>query len=142
MERRIMIDQDKRDVMTMCRDRSFQGEITFPEVVHRLGEIGVERYHADFIRDEYTYYMMDGESLAENVNWPRVSIPKSFDAVEVETAIRSIQRGEIVYDEFLRRIMTAGCVGYFVQIAGRRALYFGRDGDIHLEPFPTPAAGT
>jgi uncharacterized protein YbcV (DUF1398 family) len=137
-----MIDQNKRDVMTMCRDCSFQGNIAFPEVVRRLGEIGVERYHADFTRDEYTYYMVDGESYAETVDWPRVPIAEGFNAGEIETAIRSIQRGEIAYTEFLRQIMTAGCVGYFVQIAGRRALYFGRDGDIHLEPFPTPATGT
>jgi len=33
--------------------------------------------------------------------------------------------------------MAAGCVGYFVQIAGRRALYFGRNGESHVELFPS-----
>ena len=32
--------------------------------------------------------------------------------------------------------MAAGCVGYFVQIAGRRVLYFGRRGEIYTELFP------
>jgi hypothetical protein len=31
--------------------------------------------------------------------------------------------------------MAAGCVGYFVQIAGRRAIYFGRNGEFHVEQF-------
>jgi hypothetical protein len=31
---------------------SFAGELTFPEVVGRLVAVGVERYHADFSRQE------------------------------------------------------------------------------------------
>jgi hypothetical protein len=34
----------------------------------------------------------------------------------------------------------AGCVGYFVQIAGRRTLYFGRNGETHVELFPPRTA--
>ncbi len=47
------------------------------------------------------------------------------------------QRGEHSYGDFLRKTMAAGCVGYFVQIAGRRALYFGRNGESHVELFPS-----
>jgi uncharacterized protein YbcV (DUF1398 family) len=30
----------------------------------------------------------------------------------------------------------AGCVSYFVSLAGRRAVYYGRTGDEHVEWFP------
>jgi uncharacterized protein YbcV (DUF1398 family) len=58
----------------------------------------------------------------------------------VEAAVQSIHRGEILYPEFLCRIRAAGCVGYFMQIAGRRVHYAGRTGDIHVEPFAAARA--
>jgi uncharacterized protein YbcV (DUF1398 family) len=63
-------------------------------------------------------------------------IGAEFSPERVEAAIRASQRGEINYPQFLGQTMAFGCVGYFVQIAGRRALYFGRNGEVHLEPFP------
>ena len=51
-------------------------------------------------------------------------------------AVKAIQRSEIGYAEFLRRIMAAGCSHYEVFIAGRKAMYFGRDGEFYTEPFP------
>jgi uncharacterized protein YbcV (DUF1398 family) len=41
--------------------------------------------------------------------------------------------------EFLRRIMGAGCAHYEVYIQGRKAVYFGRDGEFYIEPFPPKA---
>jgi uncharacterized protein YbcV (DUF1398 family) len=54
----------------------------------------------------------------------------------VEQAVRATQRGEIRYREFCRRIAAAGCVGYFVSLAGRRAVYYGRTIDTYVERFP------
>lgn len=130
----------KLQVMRQCKELSLRGEISFPEVVRWLSEIGVERYHADYTRGELTYYLPDGESHVFTMETPQEVVPAVFAAEGVESAIRSIQRGEIVYPEFVRRTMASGCVGYFVQIQGRRALYFGRTGDLHLEPFPTAKA--
>ena len=132
--------EDKLEVMRQCKELSQRGDISFPEVVRRLSEIDVERYHADYTRGELTYYLPDGESHVFTMETPAEVIPAEFAADGVESAIRSIQRGEIVYPEFVRRTMVSGCVGYFVQIKGRRALYFGRSGDMHLEPFPTARA--
>ena len=36
--------------------------------------------------------------------------------------------------------MQAGCANYRVFIDGRKAMYFGRDGDFYTEPFPTKTA--
>ena len=59
-----------------------------------------------------------------------------FSAEGVEKAVRAIQRQQIAYREFCRLIADAGCVGYFVSLAGRRAVYYGRTGDEHVEWFP------
>jgi hypothetical protein len=32
--------------------------------------------------------------------------------------------------------MAAGCAGYIVSFTGRRAVYFGRNAEIHVECFP------
>ncbi len=59
-----------------------------------------------------------------------------FSAANVEAAVRAIQRQEIQYREFCRRIVAAGCVGYHVFLEGRRVVYYGRAGDSHTEYFP------
>jgi uncharacterized protein YbcV (DUF1398 family) len=53
--------------------------------------------------------------------------------------VRQAQRGEIVYPQFVKQTMQAGCIGYFVQIAGKRVHYFGRNGEVHTEWFPGAA---
>ena len=53
--------------------------------------------------------------------------------------VKAIQREEIGYAEFLRRIMAAGCSHYEVFISGRKAMYFGRDGEFYTEDFPAKA---
>jgi uncharacterized protein YbcV (DUF1398 family) len=131
-----MTGQDRIAVMKECKERSLGGTISFPEVVRRLHEAGVERYHVDLTRDETTYYLPCGESHVFTTGGPREIIAEKFNAAAVEGAVRAIQRGEIVFTEFLRRIRAAGCTGYFAQIAGRRVQYVGRTGDMHVEIFP------
>jgi uncharacterized protein YbcV (DUF1398 family) len=130
-----MTNQDRVAVMKECKEMSLKG-MPFPEVVRRLSEAGVERYHVDLTRDETTYYLPCGDSHAFPAGGPKEEIADRFDAAAVEVAVRSIQRSEILYPEFLRRIREAGCVGYFTQIAGRCVQYVGRTGDMHVEPFP------
>ncbi|HEY1189920.1 MAG TPA: DUF1398 family protein [Gemmata sp.] len=127
-------------VMKECGELSLRGKIPFPEVVRRLHEANVERYHVDLTRDETTYYLPCGESYVFGTGGPRGLISERFDGAAVEGAVRTIQRGEIAFPDFLRRIMGAGCVGYFTQIAGRRVQYVGRTGDMHVEPFPAAEA--
>jgi uncharacterized protein YbcV (DUF1398 family) len=119
-----------------CLNLSLAGEIEFPEVVGRLISIGVERYHADYCRREVTYYLSTGETHVAPAENTDEEISYLFDAVAVALAIRQSQRGEHSYRDFVRKTMAAGCVGYFVQLAGRRVIYFGRNGDCHVEHFP------
>jgi len=66
----------------------------------------------------------------------KIQIAAQFSAAGVEAAVRQAQRGEIMYPEFTRQALAAGCVGYFVQITGKCVQYFGRNGEIHTEWFP------
>jgi uncharacterized protein YbcV (DUF1398 family) len=109
---------------------------TFPEIIGTLIEAGVERYHADYSRGESTFYFADGDSLVVASPWGRHPTGTHFSAADVEAAVRQSQRNEHTFLDFVRKTMAAGCVGYFVQISGRRAQYFGRNGEMHVEPFP------
>ncbi len=125
-----------------CAQGALAGELAFPEIVRRLAESGIERYHADYSRQEITYYFPDGDSLVVAAPHPSHPTAAEFSPSAVETAIRQSQRNEHTYLDFIRKTKAAGCVGYFVQITGRRALYFGRNGEFHIEHFPPALANT
>jgi uncharacterized protein YbcV (DUF1398 family) len=120
-----------------CMTLSF-ADTPFPQVVQRLVGAGVKSYTADLAKLRNTYYGADGEAFDEALplkDGP--AIASKFDAAAVAATVKAIQRREIGYAEFLRRIMMSGCSHYEVFIAGRKAMYFGRDGDFYTEPFPT-----
>ena len=124
------------DVARECAKESAAGRIHFGEVVARLMAAGVERYHADYSRRENTYYWPDGNSCVVPMEHEPATIAAEFSAEGVEGAVRQAQRGEIMYPEFTRQVLAAGCVGYFVQISGKCVQYFGRNGEVHTEWFP------
>lgn len=124
-------------VVQRCAQAAHTGELDFSQIVAQLMEIGVERYHVDYSRQEITYYFSNGESLVV----PSIHEPHStadvFSPAEVAAAVRQSQRGEHTYDDFVRKTKAAGCVGYFAQLTGRSVLYFGRRGETHVEHFPS-----
>lgn len=130
------MDSHVKETVTECTRASDGGRISFGEVVRKLMEAGVERYHADLVRAQKTYYMPTGESEVVRNEANNVTPAMDFSAAGVEAAIRAIQSGSIRYKEFCERILAAGCVAYLVSITGRRAVYYGRTGDSHVEWFP------
>jgi uncharacterized protein YbcV (DUF1398 family) len=130
------MNAEKTRIIQECAQGALTGERTFPEVVGQLAEIGIERYHADYSRQEITYYLPDGDSLVVASPHPSHPTPVEFSALSVEAAVRQSQQNEHTYLDFIRKTMAAGCVGYFVQIIGRRVIYFGRNGNSHVEHFP------
>lgn len=130
------MDNNVKAVMAECTRASDGERITFPQVVGKLIEAGVERYHADLVRNEKIYYMPDGESALTPCHAVGVTPARDFLASDVDAAVRAVQRGEIKYREFCGRIAKAGCVGYVVSMAGKRAVYYGRTGEMHVEMFP------
>jgi uncharacterized protein YbcV (DUF1398 family) len=126
----------QQSVVRECAEQSAAGKIHFGQVVSRLIEAGIERYHADYSRMETTYYTPDGGSCVVAMNQEHSPIARAFSPALVEAAVRQAQQGQIMYPQFTQQVLAAGCVGYFVQISGQRVQYFGRDGDIHTEWFP------
>ncbi|HEY4143132.1 MAG TPA: DUF1398 family protein [Pseudolabrys sp.] len=130
------MDAQIRDVLLECTKASDEERVTFAEVVKKLIGAGVERYHADLLRSEKTYYLPNGESEVVPSHAAGIVPSQEFSAQGVDAAVRAIQAGKIQYKTFCERVATAGCVGYFVSIAGKRAVYYGRTGESHVEWFP------
>jgi len=130
------VNERVRGAIEACAKGSHAGTMDFATVVETLSAVEVESYHADYRRGETTYYLPSGETHVVALPGPEVPIADLFHADAVVAAVRGSQRGEVRYPEFLRRTRAAGCVGYFVWIAGRQVQYSGRRGEIHTEHFP------
>lgn len=120
-----------------CTAGTFAGRAAFPEIVGKMTADGVEWYSANLIMGMTTHYGADlNHHQTRWPEWERPEIGERFSGEKVVAAIRASQRGESVYREFLRRIAEAGVVYYTVHLTGRKAVYFGRHGESHAEPFP------
>jgi hypothetical protein len=54
-----------KDVVREMTKASDEERVAFPDVVRALMAVGLERYHADLICSNKTYYMSDGDSHIE-----------------------------------------------------------------------------
>ena len=134
------MDDHVKDVVREMTRASDEERIGFPDVVQALMQAGVERYHADLLAGTKTWYMPDGSF--EITHGRALDAAKDFRGDIVQQAVAAIQQGEIGYRAFCERIAAAGCVGYFVSLAGQRAVYYGRTLAAHVEwftgPLPSP----
>ena len=112
--------------------------MTFPEIVQTLTRQGFESYAIDFRRGRATYYLPDGQSV-EYPTHAAISVAENFDAGAIQAAIREAQQlvPGYTYNGFCRKVAKAGCAGYVVSFAGRRAVYMGRTAETHVEHFPS-----
>src|SRR5262245_26853015 len=101
------MDDATRRVMRECTEGSDAGTITFPEVVRRLGGVGVERYYADLVRSEKIYYMPDGESELLKAHAVSRPIAQKFVAADVDAAVRAVQARKVNYAQFCEAIADA-----------------------------------
>lgn len=124
-------------LLDQCTAGAFDGSVPFPETLARIAADGVEWYSANLILGMKTYY---GADLSHyQTPWPNWTTPKiadQFCADSVDATLRAIQRKEIDYATFLKRIADAGVVYYTVHLKGRKAIYFDRHGNSFVEPFP------
>ena len=134
------MDDHVKDVVREMTRASDEERIGFSGVVQALMQAGVERYHADLLAGTKTWYMPDGSF--EITHGRALDAAKDFRGDIVQQAVAAIQQGEIGYRAFCERIAAAGCVGYFVSLAGQRAVYYGRTLAAHVEwftgPLPSP----
>lgn len=125
-----------RNAIEQSASLSYEGKISFAQVVGNLIQAGIESYHADYRKPSTTYYLPSDEYISLKLDVPELKIGEQFNKEALQNAIRGAQRGEVKYREFMRLSMSAGCVGYMVWINGRHVTYYGRNGETHIEPFP------
>ncbi len=116
---------------------SNEGRLHFGQVVGTLLSAGVESYSVDYRACRSTYYLASGETLTLDIKPPEPELAKDFSAAEIKSAILSAQRGDIMYPEFKKVSQAAGCIGYTVWLTGRHVTYYGRNGETHIEHFPS-----
>ena len=133
------MDAKAQAAVIECSRASEEGRMSFPQVVATLAAAGVESYVADFRRSTKTYYLPDGESLEVAAEKVAAQPARAFDIPTIQAAIREAQANgpDYTYRSFCEKVVRAGCAGYIVSILGRRAVYFGRTAETHVEMFPS-----
>jgi uncharacterized protein YbcV (DUF1398 family) len=129
-----------KDIINMIghsTQKSFTKDGSFLERVKTLIDAGIERYYTDLSGIQTIYYGIDGSIYTEKMPYPNPPLRgEKFSEKDVIEALRAIQRGEIIYPEFLNRIIKAGAVNYTVFILGDQVHYVGVKGEIYIEHFP------
>lgn len=136
-ERSTMNNQQKT-IAQACLDGAEGNTMNFPQIVGTLMEAGFEGYAIDYRRATATYYLPDGKSLELAAHAVSTPVAPRFDTTLMQAAIREAQQQvpDYTYSNFCEKAASAGCAGYIVSFSGRRALYFGRTAETHVEHFP------
>jgi uncharacterized protein YbcV (DUF1398 family) len=132
------MDHHNSAVAAACLKGAEDNTMTCPEIVGALMREGFESYMVDFRREKAIYYLSSGDSVefaTHNIGAP---VAPAFDAARIQAAIKEAQQlvPGYTYKGFCKKAVAAGCAGYMVSFSGRRALYFGRTAETHVERFP------
>lgn len=121
-----------------CLDGAENNTMTFPEIVGTLMEEGFESYAIDYRRATATYFLPDGDSISLPTRHSGGLIAPALNTAAIQAAIKEAQQlvPGYTYAGFCTKVMAGGCAGYIVSFTGRRAVYFGRTAEIHVEHFP------
>jgi uncharacterized protein YbcV (DUF1398 family) len=121
-----------------CLHAAENNSMTFPEIVGKLIGAGFESYAIDFRRGAATYYLPSGDSTVLDIGRKGPPVAPAFDIAAVQSAIREAQAlvPGYTYVGFCDKVMRAGCAGYLVSFSGRRAVYYGRTAETHVEHLP------
>ncbi|HET6607358.1 MAG TPA: DUF1398 family protein [Rhodopila sp.] len=126
------------EIARTCLDGAESSGMTFPQIVGTLMQAGFESYAIDFRRASATYYRPNGDSVVLETHREATAIAAALDTGTLQSAIREAQQlvPGYTYKGFCAKAMAAGCAGYIVSFSGRRAVYFGRTAEVHVELFP------
>lgn len=119
-------------------DAAHDNRMSFPEIVGMLANAGFESYWVDYRADTQSFYRPDGGYAVLPRHPVEGDVAAAFDAGAIARLIRWAQENgpDYSYPVFSARAKAAGCAGYLVSFLGRRAVYFGRSGETHVEHFP------
>lgn len=118
-------------------DATLAGTMFFPEVVGNLLKAGVGFYYVDYLQQQKTFYSITNDSVSTRISYQNLpTVPTQLNKAHLKAIIIDSQSNHQTYENFTRRAMQAGTVGYFAFLVGRRVVYWGRDGESHTEYFP------
>lgn len=130
--------EDQKAIARACLHGAEGNSMSFSQIVGTLIEADFDGYAIDFRHATATYYLADGESIQLPAHRSPTPVAPAFDTARIQAAIREAQQ-EVpgyTYLGFCDKVTAAGCAGYIVSFTGRRALYYGRTAETHVEYFP------
>lgn len=132
------MDAERIAIARECLEAAHTGGMNFPAIIGRLIAAGFEGYLVDYRCGTQSYYLPDGDAVTLPLPHSAGTIAPIFDAESVERLIRWAQADgpDYSYPAFCEQVKEAGCAGYLVTLLGRRVVYYGRTGDMHVEHFP------
>jgi uncharacterized protein YbcV (DUF1398 family) len=132
------MDSQLFEIAQSCLHGAESGSMSFLDIVGKLILAGFESYAIDFRRATAIYYLPDGESIELPTHRHDTVIATTLNIATLQAAIRAAQQAgpHYTYSGFCQKVMACGCVGYVVSFSGRRAVYFGRTAETHVEHFP------
>lgn len=132
------MDVTQLAVAERCLQGAETGSMDFPAIVGALMTAGFDGYLVDYRCATVSYYLPDGEGATLDAARHAGTVPSIFDAGAVAAAVREAQTKApgYSYAGFSAKVTAAGCAGYLATFSGRRVLYFGRNGETHVEHFP------
>jgi uncharacterized protein YbcV (DUF1398 family) len=133
------MDDRLKKTAEACLRGAENNTMTFPQIVGKLMEEGFESYSIDYRRAKAIYYRPDGDSIELPTHRFDARVGEAFNAAAIQAAISEAQQlpPGYTYAGFCRKVIDAGCAGYIVSFSGRRAVYFGRTAETHVEHFPS-----
>jgi uncharacterized protein YbcV (DUF1398 family) len=116
----------------------------FPYLAESLRQAGVHSYRIDVPSASVVYVTDGGAVLRPGAplfdDWTEIA---GFDELALVDAIRTDQRGESTFPEFVRATFAAGVISYLVDTRARTCTYLGARGERYVEEYPAvdlPAA--
>jgi uncharacterized protein YbcV (DUF1398 family) len=132
------MDLHHQTIARAATEAAASGSRDFGQIVQSLMQAGFDGYLVDFRAATQSFYLPDGTSHIVSIHRTVTAVAPGFDAATVREAIREAQTKApgYSYPGFCEKVVGAGCAGYLVTFSGKRVLYFGRDGQSHVEFFP------
>lgn len=132
------MDRQHIETAQASLDAAHEDKMSFPELVGTLAAAGFESYLVDYRGESQTFYRPDGDCVVLARHRVEGEVAARFDAAAIAGLVKWAQANgpDYSYPAFSARAKAAGCAGYMVSFLGRRAVYFGRSGETHVEHFP------
>ncbi|MDM9628146.1 DUF1398 family protein [Rhizobium sp. S152] len=132
------MDAQRRTIAENCMRASYEATMDFPDIISTLVGAGFEGYHVDYRSGTTAYYHGEGDSIVVDNIKTEGAVGTRFLPSAVEANVRQAQAHAdgYSYRGFCENVKAAGCAGYLVSFSGRRVVYYGRNGECHIEHFP------